>query len=87
MATFAINRAFSLRCPDLLDAAWMGENARYIAFLGLVYTDRLAIGAILLAVLMALCGALGRFREPGRLRGVGLLHLVLPWHATDRPVS
>ena len=42
-----------------LDAAWMRGNARYIAF-GLVYTIGLALGAIVLAVAMALFGALGR---------------------------
>jgi polar amino acid transport system permease protein len=42
-----------------LDAAWMRGNARYIAF-GLVYTIALALSAIVLAVVMALLGALGR---------------------------
>lgn len=42
-----------------LDAAWMRGNARYIAF-GLVYTIALALGAIVLAVVTALLGALGR---------------------------
>jgi polar amino acid transport system permease protein len=42
-----------------LDGAWMRTNARYIAF-GLVYTIGLALGAIVLAVTMALLGALGR---------------------------
>jgi polar amino acid transport system permease protein len=60
LATFAMIGLF-LALSDL-DAAWMGENARYIAF-GLVYTIALAIGAILLAVLMALCGALGRLSQ------------------------
>jgi polar amino acid transport system permease protein len=47
-----------------LDAVWMGDNARYIAF-GLVYTIALALGAIVLAVVMALLGALGRLsRNP-----------------------
>jgi polar amino acid transport system permease protein len=47
-----------------LDSAWMRDNAKYIAF-GLIYTIALAIGAIILAVVMALIGALGRLsRNP-----------------------
>jgi polar amino acid transport system permease protein len=42
-----------------LDVAWMRENARYIS-VGLVYTIALAVGAIVLAVVLALLGALGR---------------------------
>ena len=62
VAIFAIIGLF-LALSDL-DAAWMRENAKYIAF-GLVYTIALAIGAIILAVTMALVGALGRLsRNP-----------------------
>jgi polar amino acid transport system permease protein len=47
-----------------LDAAWMREHARYIAF-GLVFTIGLALGAIVVAVVLALIGALGRLsRNP-----------------------
>jgi polar amino acid transport system permease protein len=47
-----------------LDAVWMGDNARYIAF-GLVYTIGLSLGAIVLAIVLALVGALGRLsRNP-----------------------
>jgi polar amino acid transport system permease protein len=57
LATFSMIGLF-LALSDL-DAAWMRVNARYIAF-GLVYTIALALGAIVLAVMMALFGALGR---------------------------
>ena len=60
VATFSMIGLF-LSLSDL-DGAWMGTNARYIAF-GLVYTIALAIGAIILAVLMALFGALGRLSQ------------------------
>jgi polar amino acid transport system permease protein len=42
-----------------LDVAWIRENFAYIAA-GLVYTIFLALGAIVLAVFLALLGALGR---------------------------
>ena len=62
VAIFAIIGLF-LALSDL-DAAWMRDNAKYIAF-GLMYTIALAIGAIILAVVMALIGALGRLsRNP-----------------------
>jgi polar amino acid transport system permease protein len=42
-----------------LDTAWIRDNWRYIAT-GVVYTLFLALGAIVLAVILALLGALGR---------------------------
>jgi polar amino acid transport system permease protein len=57
LATFSLIGLF-LALSDL-DVAWMRENARYISF-GLVYTIALAVGAIVLAVVLALFGALGR---------------------------
>jgi polar amino acid transport system permease protein len=62
LATFSMIALF-LALSDL-DASWMRTNARYIAF-GLIYTIALAISAIVLAVVMALFGALGRLsRNP-----------------------
>ena len=45
-----------------LDTAWIKENARYIAR-GVEYTMLLAVGAIVLAVILALFGALGRLSK------------------------
>src|SRR5262249_22203964 len=45
-----------------LDTQWIRENFKYIAF-GLVWTISLAIGAIILAVILALFGALGRLSK------------------------
>ena len=45
-----------------LDTTWIKENARYIAT-GVLFTVYLAVGAILLAVVLALFGALGRLSK------------------------
>jgi polar amino acid transport system permease protein len=45
-----------------LDTDWIRENARYIAT-GVLFTIYLALGAILLAVILALFGALGRLSK------------------------
>jgi polar amino acid transport system permease protein len=45
-----------------LDTQWIRENFRYIAA-GIVWTIALAVGAIILAVILALFGALGRLSK------------------------
>jgi polar amino acid transport system permease protein len=45
-----------------LDTQWIRENFRYIAG-GIVWTIALAVGAIILAVILALFGALGRLSK------------------------
>jgi len=45
-----------------LDTTWIKENARYIAT-GVIFTVYLALGAIVLAVILALFGALGRLSK------------------------
>jgi polar amino acid transport system permease protein len=47
------------------DWAWIGEHWRYIAVGGVTYTVIIAVGAIVLAIVMALIGSLGRIsRNP-----------------------
>ena len=66
------------------DVDWMKDNFCFIAG-GLKYTILLAVFAIVLA---RHPGAARRARaaleEPGRVRRLRLLHVVLPWHAADR---
>ena len=66
------------------DFQWMRDNVRFIAG-GLQYTLLIAISGIVLAVILALLGALGRLStQPDRLSGERVLHVVLPRHAADR---
>ena len=53
---------------------------------GSMFTIVLALGAIVLAVILALVRrARPAVPEPGRVRPLRLLHVVLPGHAADRP--
>ena len=67
------------------DTEWIRDNFPFILG-GLRYTMFIAVGGIVLAVVMALLGALAQdLPQPGGVRRRRLLRLVLPRHAADRP--
>ena len=66
------------------DPEWMRDNFWFIAK-GMRYTLQMALGGIVLAMVLALLGALARLSaQPDRVRRRRFLRLVLPGHPADR---
>ena len=66
------------------DVEWIRDNFRYILG-GLRYTMVIAVSGIVLAIVLALLGALARhLAQPGGVRRRRLLRVVLPRHPADR---